>query len=272
LIRAWRRSGCNGVQPGARRCIDLRAVATDSASSLRHSRGQKSTAREAADAMTMPSARLAARNDNAARGTTVGDVLIEWARQTPFRIAYADGGLLDGPPRSWTFEALRDDAATLAVALLSRYEPGERIALWAPPCAEGVLLQFAAALAGLVLVRIDPAWPARGMARILEISDAAGLFVLAETHGGRLSRAAEHAPSALRETVDLADRWALFAKHRCVDGLPEVAPGEPAEIRYPAPRSGAPSGETILHRDLANIVRPERLGDGSRSEREAAVA
>ena len=222
--------------------------------------------------MTLPSARLAARNDNAARETTVGDVLIEWARQTPFRIAYADGGLLDGPPRSWTFEALRDDAATLAVALLSRYEPGERIALWAPPAPRACCCNSPPLSPAWCWWRIDPAWPARGMARILEISDAAGLFVLAETHGGRLSRAAEHAPSALRETVDLADRWALFAKHRCVDGLPEVAPGEPAEIRYPAPRSGAPSGETILHRDLANTVRRERLGDRSRSGREAAVA
>jgi fatty-acyl-CoA synthase len=227
--------------------------------------------------MTLPYARLAARNDNAARETTVGDVLIEWARRTPFRTACADanfggGRLGDGPPRAWTFEALRDDAATLAGALLSRYEPGERIALWAPPCAEGVLLQFAAALAGLVLVRIDPAWPARGMARILEISESAGLFVLAESHGGQLGRAAEHAPPALRETVDLADRWALFAKHRCVDGLPEVSPSDPAEILYPAPRSAAPSGETILHRDLAELLRRARLGDRRPLGREAAVA
>jgi fatty-acyl-CoA synthase len=219
---------------------------------------QQSTASEAADPMSLPSARLAARNDNAAE-TTVGEVLIEWARRTPFRTAYAEGARRGGPPRGWTFEALRDDAATLAIALLSRYEPGERIALWAPPCAEGVLLQFAAAFAGLVLVRMDLAWPPHAMARILEDTGAAGLFLLAETHGGPLSRAAEHAPPALRETLDLADRWALFAKHRCVDGLPEVAPGAPAEIRYPAPRSGAPRGEILLHRDLAHALRHERL-------------
>jgi fatty-acyl-CoA synthase len=209
---------------------------------------------------------------NSATETTVGEALIEWARQTPFRTAYVDGGRRGGQPRAWTFEALRDDAAMLAVALLSRYEPGERIALWAPPCAEAVLLQFAAALAGLVLVRIDPAWRAFGMARVMEVSEAAGLFVLADTHGGQLSRAAEHAPPALRETVDLADRWALFAKHRCVDGLPEVVPQDPAEIRYPAPRSGASCAEIILHRDLADALRKEWADGPPRIGREAAVA
>jgi len=205
--------------------------------------------------MNLPLARLAARNDNAARETTVGDILIEWARQTPFGVAVADGGLGGAAPRVWTFDAMRDDAAILAVALLSRYDPGERIALWAPRCAESMLLQFASALAGLVLVRIDTAWPARAMARILELSGSSGLFVMGDGHRDPLSQAAEHAPPALRETVDLADRRALFAKHRCVDGLPEVRPDDPAEIRYPAPHSEAPSGEIVLHRDLANALR-----------------
>ncbi len=37
-------------------------------------------------------------------------------------------------------------------------EPGERIGIWAPNCAEWVLTMFAAARAGLVLVNINPAY------------------------------------------------------------------------------------------------------------------
>jgi fatty-acyl-CoA synthase len=207
--------------------------------------------------MTLPHSCLTARNDNAPRDITVGDVLIEWARRTPSRIAVADvaphGPPHGAPPRSWTCEALRDDAATLAVALLSRYEPGARIALWAPTCPEAVVLQFAAAFAGLVVVTIDPTLPAADMAEIVERSGSAGLFVMSDRHGRRLSRAAAKAPRSLREIVDLADRRSLFAKTRSVDGLPQVRPGDPAEIRYPAGR--ATTGEAILHRDLADALR-----------------
>ena len=37
-------------------------------------------------------------------------------------------------------------------------EPGERIGIWAPNCAEWVLTMFAAARAGLVLVNLNPAY------------------------------------------------------------------------------------------------------------------
>src|ERR1700677_3768871 len=105
--------------------------------------------------MTLAQASLAARNDSAAHETTVGDLLIDCARRTPYRRVLGDARVRGAPPRSWTCEALRDDAATLAVALLSRFEPEERIAVWAPACPEAMVLQFAAAFAGLVLVTVD---------------------------------------------------------------------------------------------------------------------
>jgi fatty-acyl-CoA synthase len=206
--------------------------------------------------MTPSHACLAARNQDAAQETTAGDILIEWARRTPYRIALTEGGARGArPSRSWTCEALRDDAATLAVALLSRFPPGERIAVWAPPCPEGVLLQFAAAFAGLTLAMIDPACDAGELARILDHSGAAGLFILTGKAGRASARRAAKRVDALREVVDLADRRALFAKHRCVDGLPDVRPGDPAQIRYAASGSGPPRGETVPQGDLADALR-----------------
>ena len=37
-------------------------------------------------------------------------------------------------------------------------EPGDRLGIWSPNCAEWVLTQFASAKAGLVLVNINPAY------------------------------------------------------------------------------------------------------------------
>ncbi len=51
-----------------------------------------------------------------------------------------------------------------------------------------------------------------------------------------------------------ADRRALFAKRRCVDGLPDVQPRDPAQICYAAGASGSLQGETVLQGDLADAL------------------
>ena len=204
--------------------------------------------------MTQSHAGPAARHEDTAPGTTAGDILIEWARRTPYRIALTEAASRGGPGRHWTCEALRDDAATLAVALLSRFAPGERIAVWAPPCPEGVLLQFAAAFAGLTLAMIDPACDVGELPRILDHSGAVGLFMMTGKGGRASARRAASRAVALREVVDLAEPWALFAKRRCVDGLPDVRPGDSAQIRYAVGGSGPPRGETVRHSDLADAL------------------
>ena len=206
---------------------------------------------------------LAARNQDAARATTAGAVLIDWARRTPYRTAFAETGARGAPPRSWTCEALRDEAATLAVALLSRFAPGERIAICARPYPEVVLLQFAAAFAGLTLATIDPACRPGALTRILNQSGAVGLFTMSRAWARAPARGAKEGAASLREVVDLGDRWALFAKHRCVDGLPDVRPGDPAQIRYAAGGSECPRGEMVLQADLADALR-DAIVDGAR--------
>ena len=203
--------------------------------------------------MSLPYPPAVARNDNAA--STAGDVLIDWARRNPCRVVLAGAGARGTPPRSWTCEALRDDAATLAVALLSRFAPGERIAVWSPPRPEGVLLQFAAAFAGLTLVAIDPACLPGELTEILDHAGAVGLFMVTEERRRAPAHRAACAVSAVREVVDLTDQRNVFAKRRCVDGLPEVRSLDPAQIRYAAGGKGALRGEVVLHRDLADALR-----------------
>ena len=50
------------------------------------------------------------------------------------------------------------DAEQCARALTARFAPGERVAVWAPNIPEWVILEFAIALAGLVLVTVNPAF------------------------------------------------------------------------------------------------------------------
>ena len=58
----------------------------------------------------------------------------------------------------WTYAEMRARVDGLAAGLLALgLEPGDRVGIWAPNCAEWALTQFATAKAGLILVNINPA-------------------------------------------------------------------------------------------------------------------
>ncbi|MGZ3402865.1 MAG: AMP-binding protein [Phenylobacterium sp.] len=59
----------------------------------------------------------------------------------------------------WTYAQMKERVDALAAGLLALgLEPGDRIGIWAPNCAEWALTQFATAKAGLILVNINPAY------------------------------------------------------------------------------------------------------------------
>jgi len=59
----------------------------------------------------------------------------------------------------WTYSELKARCDAFASGLLSLgLEPGDRVGIWAPNCAEWTIAQFATAKAGLILVNINPAY------------------------------------------------------------------------------------------------------------------
>ena len=78
--------------------------------------------------------------------------------------------------RHWTYSKLLAEAEQLALALSTRFAPDERIVIWSPNSPEWVLMEYACALDGLVLVTANPAFQARELGYVLEQSGAVGLF------------------------------------------------------------------------------------------------
>ena len=61
--------------------------------------------------------------------------------------------------RRWTYAELDTEINTVARGLVAAgLAVGDRIGIWAPNCAEWVLVQFAAAKIGAILVNINPAY------------------------------------------------------------------------------------------------------------------
>ncbi|MHA6265211.1 AMP-binding protein [Arenibacterium sp. CAU 1754] len=94
-------------------------------------------------------------SDTPLMGLTVGNLLKRTAA------AFPDNDALIVPYQDvrWSYSELDRQADRLAAGLIALgLTPGERIGVWAPNMAEWVVLQFATARAGLILVNINPAY------------------------------------------------------------------------------------------------------------------
>ena len=139
------------------------------------------------------------------------------------------------------------------------------MAVWAPNIAEWVILEYGAALAGLVLVTVNPAYQAEELRYVLRQSRSAGLFYVPSFRGNpmqdHLHQVRESLPD-LREVVSFAD-WAAFmnsAEPNTV--LPEVSSHDPVQVQYTSGTTGFPKGAFLHHRGITNNARfvAERLG------------
>jgi len=190
--------------------------------------------------------------------TTVGGVLRERAIKSPGAEALIEADIDGQLRRRWTYAQLLSDAESLGRALMTRYKPGERIAVWAPNIPEWVIIEFAAAFAGLTLVTANPANKARELKYVLEQSRSVGLFIVHKYRGNPMAEiAAEVAREvpALREVVDLDNRDALYAGREKVTDFPNVQPDDAAQVQYTSGTTGFPKGAVLHHRGLTNNSR-----------------
>ncbi|MFD8304022.1 AMP-binding protein [Streptomyces sp. NPDC059690] len=189
---------------------------------------------------------------------TVGALLRRAAGSAPDTVALVEGVPEPAERRRWTYAALLDEAERAARALLGRFSPGERVAVWANNIPEWVILELAAALADITLVTVNPALKAAELRHVLGHSRASGVFLRREYRGnpmaGTLDEIRADLP-CLRTSV-LFEDWAEF----CAEGspgvaLPEVAASSPAQIQYTSGTTGVPKGVVLHHRGITNNAR-----------------
>ena len=187
---------------------------------------------------------------------TVGGALRQVAGEIPDQTALVAGVPDLAGRRRWTYGQLLAEAETVARSLLARFERGERVAVWAPNIPEWVLLQYGAALAGIVLVTVNPAYRHAELAYVLEQSGSVGIFLLPEYRGNPMAASLELVRGDLpdlREVV-LFTEWEnlVAAGLGSSTVLPEVKPDDPAMILYTSGTTGFPKGAVLHHRGLVN--------------------
>lgn len=191
---------------------------------------------------------------------TIGDNLDATAARFPEREALVDVS----EQRRWTYAALLADVNTLARALVALgIKPGDRVGIWAPNCPEWVLVQYATAKIGAILVNINPAYRSHELQYVLNQAGIATLFAT-ETHRTSNYRAMidevrPGTPSLERVILIGTDDWdATLAEASRVSeselsGIQAgLSPEDAINIQYTSGTTGFPKGATLSHRNILN--------------------
>jgi acyl-CoA synthetase (AMP-forming)/AMP-acid ligase II len=196
---------------------------------------------------------------------TVGELLREAAADACEATALVEGAARPADRRRWTYAELLEQAERTARALLGRFEPGERVAVWANNIPEWVLLELAAGLAGITLVTVNPALRAEELTHVLGQSQANGVFLVPQYRGTSMADlldAVRGGLPRLREVVLFSDWEEFGASGSPTQRLPRVGPADPAQVQYTSGTTGLPKGAVLHHRGIVNNARliAERLG------------
>jgi fatty-acyl-CoA synthase len=158
-------------------------------------------------------------------------------------------------------DAAVDEVARGLLAL--GLERGDRLGIWSPNCAEWVLIQYATAKIGVILVTVNPAYRSSELEYVLRQS---GCRVLVAARSFKdsdyVAMVDEVAPSlaGLERVIILgSDSWDELLSGGAggrESTLREVSESlhcaDPINIQYTSGTTGAPKGATLSHRNILN--------------------
>jgi fatty-acyl-CoA synthase len=206
-----------------------------------------------------------ADTDAPVRDSTIAGILRDAAERAPLLTAIVTGS---ADPSLRLRRSYAAEAEAVARVLARRFSPGDRVAVVAPSTPEACLLSFAAAMARLVLVPVNPLLRARELAHVLGRSGAVAVFHVAEHRGNDLAGILDELRPTLPGLHELIPftEWPAIVAAGMDDQhpLPPPEPDEVAQLIFTSGTTGAPKGAMLTHRGMTNRARfgGERFGIG----------
>ncbi|MFJ4807382.1 AMP-binding protein [Streptomyces longwoodensis] len=167
--------------------------------------------------------------------------------------------LVDVPSgRRWTYAEFGAEVEELARALrVTGVGKGDRVGIWAVNCPEWVLVQYATARIGAIMVNINPAYRTHEVEYVLNQAGVCLLFSSlshkSSDYRAMVDQVRGRCP-ALREVVYIGDpSWdALLGRARPDVTYDELSCDDPINIQYTSGTTGFPKGATLSHHNILN--------------------
>ncbi|MGO9498236.1 MAG: AMP-binding protein, partial [Solirubrobacteraceae bacterium] len=158
----------------------------------------------------------------------------------------------------WTYSEFADRVDRLARGLIaSGLQPGDRMGIWSPNCAEWLLAQYASAKAGVVLVNVNPAYRTSELEYVLNQSGcrmlvSASAFKSSD-YAAMVDEVAPQCPG-LEQVVFLdSPEWEQLSAGEEDVSLPAgLQFDDPINIQYTSGTTGFPKGATLTHHNILN--------------------
>ena len=192
-------------------------------------------------------------------GQTIGDNLRTTAERFPDREAL----VVRWQNYRASYRQLWDETSRLARSFLALgVRPGDRVGIWATNRFEWVIVQYASARVGAILVNINPAYQAPELEYVLCQSGVGVLLhgpgFRQNAYGPMLSSVRPRCP-ALRRVFRLDEDWHSLLDQGETISAEELRRREealqfddPINIQYTSGTTGFPKGATLTHHNLIN--------------------
>ncbi|MCV7412343.1 long-chain fatty acid--CoA ligase [Mycobacterium florentinum] len=172
----------------------------------------------------------------------------------------------DGAQVRLTYRELFDEACRVATALTSLTKPGDYVALWAPNVVEWPIIQYGAALAGVVLVALNPALRPAELAYALGHSRAKVLIHADRSRNYDTAAVVSEIDTRFlgARTISLSSReeWRSDAIDAAAIARAPADPELPVMLQYTSGTTGRPKGVLLRHRSLVNVAKLTLEGAG----------
>ncbi|ASK32737.1 AMP-binding protein [Chryseobacterium sp. T16E-39] len=162
-----------------------------------------------------------------------------------------------------TYKELFDQTTAVAKALIRLgAKSGDRIGIWSANRYEWVLLQYATARIGTILVNINPAYRTHELTYVLNQSEVRFIFSSLSFKTSNYKEMVEYAKEVcpmLNEAIFFDDNWEAFLKNGISvsdeilqDFENNIEFDDPVNIQYTSGTTGFPKGVTLSHHNILN--------------------
>jgi fatty-acyl-CoA synthase len=193
----------------------------------------------------------------------LGEPIFHNLRRTAAHFGDRDALIVAHQGHRSTYRELVEQCEVVARGLIARgVEKGDRVGIWAPNRYEWVIVQYATAAMGAILVNINPAYRTSELEYVLNQSGISFLILAAAfrqaDYRAMLAEVKGRCPE-LREALVLEDGWDALKRDGAKTSADELHRMEeslqfddPINIQYTSGTTGFPKGATLTHHNILN--------------------